>query len=75
MSAFLVDPNKIPIDVEGIMMGGGSTEGDKPVGVLKVNIFEAKNLKNIEKVGKSDPYVRIWVGGKVAARTKTMEEK
>ncbi|KND03955.1 uncharacterized protein SPPG_01407 [Spizellomyces punctatus DAOM BR117] len=68
---FVVDPNKITIDLEQLL--GGTSEADKPVGVLRVSLYEAKGLKNMELAGKSDPYALLFVGGKQVARTKTID--
>ncbi|KAI9340575.1 hypothetical protein BDR26DRAFT_1007509 [Obelidium mucronatum] len=65
-----VSPHKNSIDVDGIMNG---TSSDSPVGVLKIIVHEAKNLKNIELAGISDPYVAVRLGGKVVAITGTKE--
>ncbi|TPX65676.1 hypothetical protein SpCBS45565_g05016 [Spizellomyces sp. 'palustris'] len=68
---FVVDPNKITIDLEQLL--GGTSEADKPIGVLRVSLYEAKGLKNMELAGKSDPYALLFVGGKQVARTKTID--
>ncbi|KAI8825681.1 uncharacterized protein EV422DRAFT_513846 [Fimicolochytrium jonesii] len=67
----LVDPNKITIDLEQLL--GSSTEADKPVGVLRIALYEGKGLRNVELAGKSDPYARVMIGGKPVARTKTID--
>ncbi|CAG8634886.1 3811_t:CDS:2 [Funneliformis caledonium] len=36
----------------------------KEKGVLKVTVIEAKNLKDEDKLGKSDPYVKLMIEGK-----------
>ncbi|KAJ3020939.1 hypothetical protein HKX48_009472 [Thoreauomyces humboldtii] len=69
-SLYVVDPNKITIDLEQLL--GSTTELDKPVGVLRVAVYEAKGLKNMELAGKSDPYARLYIGGKPVMRTKTI---
>jgi len=45
---------------------GGYTE---PIGVVRVLINKGENLRNLEKIGKSDPYARILVNGVAKART------
>lgn len=45
---------------------GGYTE---PIGVVRVLLNKAEGLRNLEKVGKSDPYARVLVNGVVRART------
>ncbi|KAI9105980.1 C2 domain-containing protein, partial [Phlyctochytrium arcticum] len=66
--AFVVDPNFFPIDVEQLL--GSALPADKPVGVLRVSLYEAKGLRNMELAGKSDPYARIMIGGKIVSRSK-----
>ncbi|TPX56100.1 hypothetical protein PhCBS80983_g04797 [Powellomyces hirtus] len=68
---FVVDPNKITIDLEQLL--GSTTEADKPVGVLRVSLYEAKGLRNMELAGKSDPYALMTIGGKQVVRTKTID--
>lgn len=41
------------------------------VGMLCVTVFEGRNLKNMELVGKQDPYVKIALGPNYSKRTKT----
>ncbi len=48
---------------------------DFAVGVLSVYIIEAKGLKNVEVTGKSDPYVRILLGGAEVCRTRAIDNK
>ena len=43
-----------------------------PIGGLKLQIRGAKGLKNLEAVGKVDPYVRVIVNGKVQGKTPTI---
>ncbi|KAJ3098015.1 hypothetical protein HDU97_004375 [Phlyctochytrium planicorne] len=61
-----VEPNKNIFDMESFFEGSDS---DVPVGVLKVTIFEAKDLKNVELGGVSDPYAKVFIGGEEVART------
>ncbi|KAJ3158848.1 hypothetical protein HDU86_002536 [Geranomyces michiganensis] len=67
---YVIDPNKITIDLEQLL--GTSTEADKPIGVLRVSVYEAKGLRNMELAGKSDPYAVMTIGGKQVIRTKTI---
>ena len=48
---------------------------DYAVGVLSIHVSEAKGLKNVEVTGKSDPYVKIVLGGTEVARTKAIDNK
>lgn len=45
-----------------------------PIGGLILHIRSANGLKNLESVGKVDPYVRIINHGKVVAKTKTIAD-
>ncbi|KAJ3389188.1 hypothetical protein HDU84_009095 [Entophlyctis sp. JEL0112] len=64
-----VSPNKNSIDLDAIMNGTGA---DAPAGVLKVTFHEAKNLKNVELAGTSDPYVAVRLGGVVVGKSKVI---
>jgi Ca2+-dependent lipid-binding protein len=45
------------------------------IGVLKLTIFNAKGLRNAERFGTSDPYVKVKVHGNIElARTKVIED-
>ncbi|KAI8819782.1 C2 domain-containing protein [Chytriomyces cf. hyalinus JEL632] len=68
--AGFVAPFKNSIDMDAMMNG---TITDKPVGVLKLTIHEAKKLKNLELAGTSDPYVVVKIGGVEVARTKVID--
>ncbi|CAG8608721.1 3798_t:CDS:2 [Rhizophagus irregularis] len=43
-------------------------------GTLTVIVVSAKGLKNADDVGKSDPYVRLWVDDVDSQRTTTKVE-
>ncbi|KAI8607923.1 hypothetical protein BC830DRAFT_1174868, partial [Chytriomyces sp. MP71] len=68
--AGFVAPFKNTIDMDAMMNG---ITRDKPVGVLKITLHEAKKLKNQELAGTSDPYVLIKIGGVEVARTKVVD--
>lgn len=57
-----------PVALKGIAGGGGYVT---PIGVMRIHIHNAKNLKNVETMGKSDPYLRILQSGIEKARTVT----
>ncbi|KAK6466008.1 putative bud/polarization protein, partial [Scheffersomyces coipomensis] len=44
------------------------------IGGLRLHLRSAKSLKNLEAVGKVDPYVRVLLNGKLRARTSTFLE-
>lgn len=59
-----------PIALRGIE---GSTGGYvNPVGVMRLHFQSARGLKNVETMGKSDPYMRVLVQGVEKAKTVTI---
>ena len=60
-----------PVSVPGIMgsSGGYST----PIGVMRFHFQSARDLRNVETMGKSDPYARVLVSGIEKAKTVTFE--
>ncbi|ORY91182.1 C2 domain-containing protein [Syncephalastrum racemosum] len=40
-----------------------------PAGTLSVTIFEAKDLKNQDFMGKNDPYIELWLNDDYKQRT------
>lgn len=42
-----------------------------PIGVIRLHFKSAQNLKNVETMGKSDPYVRVMLSGIMKGRTVT----
>ncbi|XJO75420.1 hypothetical protein BDV3_006107 [Batrachochytrium dendrobatidis] len=71
LRAAIVNPNKISIDLAAMMNAGDSA--DRPIGVLRVTIFDAKQLKNVDITGISDPCAVIIIGGKEVARTNIID--
>ncbi|KAJ3193429.1 hypothetical protein HK101_004861 [Irineochytrium annulatum] len=65
-----VEPNKNIIDIEAMFEG---TDSDAPVGVLCIKVFEAKDLKNVELAGVSDPYVKVTIAGQEVCRSKAVD--
>ncbi|ORX79169.1 hypothetical protein K493DRAFT_321089 [Basidiobolus meristosporus CBS 931.73] len=64
-------PNVFTLDVEQLMSG---VDMDAAVGVLKVNVRSARNLKNLELIGMSDPYVVLRCNGRAElARTSVKD--
>lgn len=45
----------------------------KPQGKLSITIVKANDLKNMEMIGKSDPYVVLYIRPVVKVKTKTVE--
>jgi len=59
-----------PVTIKGIAGTGGYIT---PIGVMRVHFQSAKDLRNMEALGKSDPYVRVMLAGIEKARTVTFE--
>ena len=57
-----------PVALRGALAGGGYIE---PIGVMRIHFINAKDLKNLDTVGKSDPYGRVLLSGIQKARTVT----
>jgi Ca2+-dependent lipid-binding protein len=62
-----------PIDIK-------QTKADKtkagrldPLGIMKVFVREAKNLANVEMLGKSDPYVKVLLSGRAVGATNVQD--
>jgi len=59
-----------PVMLEGASGAGGYSS---PMGVVRVVIDRAEDLRNLETIGKIDPYARILVNGIERARTVAAE--
>ncbi|KAG0048154.1 hypothetical protein BGZ83_006833 [Gryganskiella cystojenkinii] len=55
-------PNVYTLDLEQMMTGGASLTA--AVGVVQFTIYNAKDLKNAELVGSSDPYIKLRLGNR-----------
>ncbi|KAK9719096.1 Tricalbin-2, variant 2 [Basidiobolus ranarum] len=60
-----------PVEIKGGVIASGHLA--PPTGVVRLDIIEAKNLKNVEKIGKSDPYVIVSVSGRPLSRTEVID--
>ncbi|KAJ3948212.1 Tricalbin-2 [Colletotrichum fioriniae] len=58
-----------PVALSGVVGGTGGYV--TPVGVMRFHFKNAKDLRNFETLGKSDPYVRVLLSGIEKARTVT----
>lgn len=58
-----------PVELGGIVAGTGGYQ--TPIGVMRFHFQGAKNLRNFETMGKSDPYVRVSLSGIERGRTVT----
>ncbi|KAF3483927.1 uncharacterized protein GIQ15_03251 [Arthroderma uncinatum] len=57
-----------PVALKGIVGSGGYIN---PIGVMRLHIKSAKDLRNVETMGKSDPYLRVLKAGMETRRTVT----
>lgn len=60
-----------PVALSGPL--GGSGGYVNPIGVLRLHLRSATDLRNLETMGKSDPYARVMVSGIMKARTVTFK--
>jgi len=57
-----------PVSLRGVVGGNGYVD---PIGVMRFHFQSATNLKNLDTVGKSDPYARVLLSGVQKGRTVT----
>ncbi|KAK9470752.1 C2 domain-containing protein [Dipodascopsis tothii] len=57
-----------PVALKGVTSSGGYVT---PIGVMRFYVKSAKELRNLETVGKVDPYVRVMVNNVQKSRTVT----
>ncbi|KAI9925730.1 hypothetical protein ASPWEDRAFT_173811 [Aspergillus wentii DTO 134E9] len=57
-----------PVAVGGISGTAGYVD---PIGVMRFHFKKATDLRNLEKMGKSDPYTRVLLSGIMKGRTVT----
>jgi Ca2+-dependent lipid-binding protein len=60
-----------PVAIAGIATGTGGYK--TPIGVLRLHFKYARQLRNVEALGKSDPYVRVVSAGVERGRTVTFK--
>lgn len=60
-----------PVALTGV--GAGTGGYVTPIGVMRFYFKNAKDLRNLETLGKSDPYVRVLLSGIEKARTVTFQ--
>ncbi|KAF9093700.1 hypothetical protein BGX27_001575 [Mortierella sp. AM989] len=65
-------PNVYTLDLEQMMSGGASLNA--VIGVVQFTIYNAKDLKNVELVGNSDPYVKLRLGNRPEIATTEVQE-
>ncbi|OUM62853.1 hypothetical protein PIROE2DRAFT_20742 [Piromyces sp. E2] len=69
ISSIALEPTRITIDVEEMLK---SMTLDQPIGLLKLDIYEGKELKNNSKMGTDDPYAQFSINGNVLAKTNVI---
>ncbi|CZT42727.1 probable transmembrane protein [Rhynchosporium secalis] len=60
-----------PVALSGV--GAGTGGYVTPIGVMRFHFKNARDLRNLETLGKSDPYVRVLLSGIEKARTVTFQ--
>ncbi|KAK4047503.1 Tricalbin-2 [Microbotryomycetes sp. JL221] len=60
-----------PVSMAGAISGAG--QYTPPIGVVRILFKGARDLKNVEFSGKSDPYARVLHSGIVLARTQVID--
>ncbi|EMC99805.1 hypothetical protein BAUCODRAFT_351320 [Baudoinia panamericana UAMH 10762] len=58
-----------PVALKGALSGSGGYI--TPIGVMRFHFQSGRDLKNLDKVGKSDPYMRVLLSGIPKGRTVT----
>ena len=66
---------KMMVQWKPVALTGGASSGGyvKPIGVMRFHFVNARDLRNLETVGKSDPYVRVLLSGINIGRTVTFQ--
>ncbi|KAF4637044.1 hypothetical protein G7Y89_g1044 [Cudoniella acicularis] len=60
-----------PVALSGAVAGSGGYV--TPIGVMRFHFKNARDLRNLEVMGKSDPYVRVLLSGIEKGRTVTFQ--
>ena len=60
-----------PVALTGVVGGPGGYI--TPIGVMRLHFQNARDLRNVETMGKSDPYVRVSLSGIEKGRTVTFQ--
>lgn len=59
-----------PVALRGV---AGAAVYIHPIGVIRLHFRSGRDLRNLETVGKSDPYVRVLLSGMLKGRTVTFK--
>ncbi|KAJ0110491.1 hypothetical protein Patl1_00309 [Pistacia atlantica] len=65
-------PHRIVVPIGGIPVDTSELEL-KPQGKVTVTVVKANNLKNMEMIGKSDPYVVLYIGPLFKVKTHVVD--
>ena len=60
-----------PVALKGAL--GGSGGYITPIGVMRLHFMNARDLRNLETMGKSDPYARVLLSGIEKGKTVTFQ--
>ncbi|KAI8904668.1 C2 domain-containing protein [Gorgonomyces haynaldii] len=63
----------LPIDLSQSLVDKTLIPRKEPCGVLRINMLEAKELHNVEFLGTSDPYCRMYLGKHYVGTTQAIE--
>jgi hypothetical protein len=63
-----------PVDVKQSTADKRKANRLQPIGILKVSVKEAKNLASVDFMGKSDPYVKVFLAGRTVGVTNVQED-
>ncbi|KAJ3370159.1 hypothetical protein HDU91_006565, partial [Kappamyces sp. JEL0680] len=72
LASIIVNPVKLSLPI-GEWFGESTGSTEVPIGVLRVVLYEAKGIKNVDVTGVSDPAALVYIGGNVVARTRTLD--
>ena len=61
-----------PVGLKGVVGGTGGGYVT-PIGVMRIHLQNARDLRNVETIGKSDPYARVLLSGLEKGRTVTFQ--
>ncbi len=65
---------KMTLEWKPVGLKGGSSSGYlTPIGVMRLHFQSARDLRNLEALGKSDPYVHVLLSGVEKGRTVTFK--
>ncbi|ORX82449.1 hypothetical protein K493DRAFT_342190 [Basidiobolus meristosporus CBS 931.73] len=71
LGPMMYSPNVFTLDLEQIISG---IDTEAAIGILRIHIRHARNLKNVEVLGLSDPYVRLHIGNRAELGRTTVKE-